>query len=160
MESAATIRRLFVSELDVAAARRLLSLIGAENSASEATAMSEADRNPRVANDDAVQRAREALAFRERRLRSMNGRLVAEAPFVMLLALYAAEEWEPAMTTTRLGQLTALTPGTTARWLEVLASEGWIERRGDASDGRKTLLSLSVKARQGLQDLFTVGEPG
>ena len=89
---------------------------------------------------------------RERRLHLFD--FSAEAPFLLLLALYANEEWEPVITLTRLTQLAWLSLSTSIRWLDQLVEQGLIERGDDAGDGRKTLLSLTSKARTRLDELF------
>jgi len=84
------VRRIHVSEMDRAAAQRLLSAIaqtGEEDVASTASARREA-----------LEEARLALSVRQRRLRMFDGGLSADAPFTLMLALYANEEYEPQVT--------------------------------------------------------------
>lgn len=145
-------RRLFVSEADVAAARRLLATVARAEAPDDDV---EEQEGGGASPGRGLDQARMALTVRERRLRGLGGVFAAEPAFTLLLALYATEEWEPAMTITRLSQLTLLSTGTAKRWLEQLTGEGWIERRGDEDDGRRTLLSLSIKARETLETLFS-----
>jgi hypothetical protein len=150
------LQRVIVSEEDVAAARKVLQALagGGEPVDGRSDHQSLAGRAPD--RTELVRRAREACAFRERRLRVFS--FSAEPPFVLLLALYANEEWEPTMTLTRLIGVAWLTMSTTLRWLDVLVSEDWVQRRNDPDDARKTLLSLSDAGRA-LLDTFFSEEP-
>ena len=48
-----------------------------------------------------------------------------------------------------------MSSGTAARWLDRLADDRWIERTDNMEDQRKTLMSLTAKARKALDDLFS-----
>ena len=142
---------MVVSDDDIAAAKKLLEKLVNASSAvpgdvQEAPIGSPADRREMLA------RARAVCEVRERRLHLFD--FSAEAPFLLLLALYANEEWEPVITLTRLTQLAWLSLSTSIRWLDQLVEQGLIERGDDAGDGRKTLLSLTTKARTRLDELF------
>lgn len=145
-------RRMFVSDDDLAAAERLLALIAA----SRGPGGEEPERG-RQAGERAVARANAglALALRQRRVRLFGENFSADAPFTLMLAIYVHEEREPVITYSRLVQLAWLSSATTARWLQLLAEHGWVERKGDAADQRKTLLSLSAKARHAMDTLFS-----
>lgn len=144
-------RRIVVSEEDVRSAARLLALLAP--GATETGKRARKGRSP--SRLELVDHARTALAIRERRIHKLGHGFSAEPPFVMLLALYVAEQHEPIVSVTRLTQLSFIQPTTVLRWLEPLTANGWIERRSDPDQRRKAMLSLSEKARTALDDLFT-----
>ena len=148
----APLRQVFVSEEAAAAACKVLHMLAAGRTGPESA---DEPQEPAGGSADRTQmrkRAREAIALRERRFEAFP--FSAEAPFVMLVALYINEEWEPAVTQTRLCQLAWLSNSTALRWLETLTFEGLVKRTTDPVDGRKVLLSLSPEARAKLDDLF------
>jgi DNA-binding MarR family transcriptional regulator len=77
-----------------------------------------------------------------------------EAPFAMLLALYAGRTRDTPHTVTELNEATRLPPSTALRWLGPLVSGGWVARtRG--SDARRAEFRLTKKASEALDDLFS-----
>lgn len=147
------LRRLIASEEDIAAARKILELIAGRGGRVDSEISAETTISDSRDRAELVYKAREICSFRERRLHAFS--FTATPPFVLLLTLYANEEWEPAMMLTRLNQLSWITMSTALRWLDLLVDEGWVERREDSEDARKTLLSLTPKARAKLDDLLT-----
>jgi hypothetical protein len=93
----ADIQRLFVRADDIAAARRLLTLV--------AYAENDDDRSGSHVNADAAQQARAPLMLRGRRVEVLGPRFRSEQPFLILLALHGAERQEPQITKTRLMNL-------------------------------------------------------
>jgi DNA-binding MarR family transcriptional regulator len=130
----------------VAAARRLLAALGGEGEQSETAGVDSAR---------ALERGQLWLSLSQRRVAVLDRSFSAEAPFMMLLALYATEKREPSVTVTNLTQLAGTTPSTTLRWIEPLMDGGWITRSSVAEDRRKALISLTEKARRGLEELFS-----
>ena len=145
-------RHIFVSEEDVNAGQTTLKILAGGNGPSQSGNAPPQFTGGARHRNQMLQRAREMFALRERRLQAFS--FSAEAPFILLLALYANEEWEPSVTLTRLNQLARLPPATGFRWLEVLVEQGWVQRNDDASDGRKILVSLSAVARAKLDELL------
>ena len=151
-------RRIFVGQDDVAAAERLLALIA--NASGAEAALRADDGQPGPARSAAIQQAKAALALRQRRVRTFEGSFSSEPPFALMLALYANQDHEPTMTYSRLVQTGWVSAGNAARWIDRLSQEGWLERKNDASDQRKVLVSLSPKALEALDQLFSWPEDG
>ena len=143
-------RRVFcVAAEDADAARRVLALL---------TEAHEENKQPTPPGDDRgplLGRARFSLALKERRLELFGGDLSAEPAFDMLLALYVSEGADTIVTVSKLAEL-ALVPLTTVlRWLDPLASKGWVDRSAVAGDARKFQLTLTAKGRDALDQLFS-----
>ena len=102
-----------------------------------------------------LERARFAIAMRERRVEVLGNEFEAEPPFDILLALYISEGSEKIITVTKLAELALLAVSTALRWLDRLVSDGWIERTRVAGDARKSRLSLTAKSRNALDQLFS-----
>jgi DNA-binding MarR family transcriptional regulator len=145
------LRRIFVSEDDVAAARKVLEVL-----TSEATPQPhEGNQTPTTdgpSRSVGTQKARQMLAFRQRRIEQLG--LQAEPPFALLVALYVNEHWEPYLTSTRLTQLAWVGMSSTLRWIDKLLAEGLIEHSDDPEDLRKIKVSLSALGRAKLDALF------
>jgi predicted transcriptional regulator len=149
------VRRLFVSEADVVAAQRLLSVLSAGNELPDSGTRARSGSDDRTNHRGALEQAQIALGLRQRRVRIFGGgSLSSEPPFALLLALYVHQQHEPVVTQTRLTQLAWLSQSTAIRWLEHLVDQGWIVKDDDVGDRRKSLLSLSAKGREALDDLF------
>jgi DNA-binding MarR family transcriptional regulator len=150
-ERSSPLRRFFVSDDDVEAARKLLGILTetaplgpGEPPGGKSGELP--DRNARVQN------AQEWSRLRQRRIQELG--MPAETPFAVLIALYTNEEWEPVVTLTRLTQLAWLSMSTMLRSLDVLFGHGWIVQQDDPNDLRKSLLSLTPKGRAMLDALF------
>jgi len=148
-----------MSDEDIAAARKFLEIIanadvGADVAGERGTAPAGATgESARTADQNAIlHKAREVLAFSERRFRAFGFSL--ESAFLLLLVLYTNEEWEPVVTITRLTQLSRIPNSTALRAVDLLVEKGFIERTHHSKDGRKTLLSLSPAGRKRIEDFF------
>lgn len=138
------LRRVVLSDQEIEAARTTLRVLAGPPEESR----------PEPADDweTKIEKARRMLAFRQRRMEILD--LRAEAPFAILLALYANEPWEPAITLTRLTLLSSVGMSSTLRWLEGLLAEKLVERGDDPDDLRKTILRLTSKGRGKMDELF------
>ena len=145
----ADVRRLLVAEEDVAAARRLLSVLAP----SGADHGEEQERRPDA--QEVRQRAHIELALRQRRMQIFEESLATEVAFALLLALYVAEGHEPIANMTRLSKLAAVQLTTTQRWVGFLIQKGLIKRAKPGKDRRKAVLSLTAEARSKLDELFS-----
>lgn len=137
-------RRILMTEQDAESARRLLSLLAPADSGKAST----------TSRGERVQHAQAQLDLRYRRFKVLGKPFAAEAPFAMLLALYASEAREPQLTLSRLTELARITHPTAYRWVELLENAGWIDRADDPEDARKVLLRLRPAARNALDELF------
>ncbi len=149
------IRRVFVSDCDVAAAQRLLSVLSASAEPSKSAPAPADALSGSPGLSEPVQQAQLALGLRQRRVLIFGARFSGEPPFALLTALYVHEQHESVVTLTRLTQLASINLSTAIRWLDLLAEQGWVGRSHDGGDRRKTLLSLSDKGRSALNDLFS-----
>jgi|SRR5690349_21357802 len=140
-------RWVLLTRPDVEAAGRLMSLLALETPGDTPAIATRRER---------VQRARAELKLRDQRLKVMGKELAAEAPFAILLALYATEERVAELTITEVIKLAFITHTTAIRWLERLERKAWIERRADPNDTRKVLLRLSPAGRVVLDELFAL----
>lgn len=148
-ESTASNERLIrLSDEEIVAARRLLSVL--------------ADEEPRKASDRQpdrsrhVEKAREVFRIRRRREELFGKGILGEPPYDMLLALYVNEDAEPRMPVTRLAELADIPHPTAVRWLDYLTSEGFVARETSATDKRKSEIMLLPEARDALDALFDV----
>jgi DNA-binding MarR family transcriptional regulator len=137
-------RVVWIADDDVATARRLLELL------EDAPGPDGRDPGDRRL---AVDRARSTLSLRKRRVELLGELFASEPPFALLIALYANESRYPEMSLGDLNELASVTPTTALRWLDDLVASGWIERR--RLPRRKTRLSLTTKARTGLDKLLS-----
>lgn len=137
------VHAVLLLEEDREAARRLLALLSDSN-------------GPRTGDRaQALARAKAALLLRHRRSEILGPRLSSEAPYSILLALYATDGAETGVTVTRLTQIATLRFSTALRWLEPLVAKGWIIREDDKDDGRRARVFLSDKSRDALDRLFS-----
>jgi len=144
---------LWLTEEDIAAARRVLLVLG-EREAGASDGHS--DRREAAAPDrrNMFDRAELLLAMRERRIHVFGSRFSTEQPFAMLLALYVIEDREPAITVSRLAELACLNMTTTLRWLDILLKQGWLSR-ASTKDRRKAQISLTEKSREAMERLLS-----
>ena len=102
-------------------------------------------------------RVRNIIRLRRRRDRIFGLGLFGEPAWDMLLELYAAE-----ITGRRecvSGRCVSGVPATTAlRWITLLENAGWIARRADQLDRRRSFLSLTPKATSAMDSFFAQPE--
>lgn len=121
----------------------------------EAMAESEKERLQDQTSEERRQLLRAILRFRVGRERIFGGDLFGEPAWDMLLELYEAElrGKEESVTSLCIG---ARVPATTAlRWLRTLEVRGWVERRPDQRDRRRSFIHLADKARDALEAMFS-----
>src|SRR4051794_12413046 len=143
-------RRVFcVAAEDVDAARRVLALLAQGHEEDEQLSPIADGRGPLLG------RARFVLALKERRLELFGGDFSAEPPLDILLGLYLSEGADTIVTVSKLAELSLVSLTTVLRWLDFLVGNGWVERSSVAEDARKCRLTLTAKARDALDQLFS-----
>lgn len=105
-------------------------------------------------------RARDIYRQRRRRQEFFNGDLFSEPAWDMLLDLYIAgcEGKQVSTTSACIGASVPVATG--LRWLQLLESEGLIERRTDPTDGRRTFVSLTTLAYRSMNRYFDADMTG
>lgn len=146
------VRRLTLSGSDLEAAKRLLTALTASDVVipEEESAEDQAKRRFR--------RASTALARRRRRAQFFKRGMVGEPPFDLLLTLYVEGARREAISITELAQLADLPSSTSARWLQYLEGEGFVERKRDESDKRILRASLTATGSAKLDEFFDMFE--
>lgn len=153
----------WLAKEDVAAARRILSLLGDGAGAVPAREIGnpEGRSSSSRTRQKAIERAQLSLSLRQRRIEVLGVRFSSDAPFAMLVALFVLEDREPGLGITRLGIFARLGISTTLRWLDYLIKHGWVTRSGVSGDKRKARVNLTEKGRTALERLFSwVDEDG
>lgn len=97
---------------------------------------------------------RDRIRQRRARDRYFGGEVFADPAWDMMLDLYAAHYEERRVSVSSLC-IAAAVPATTAlRWINLLTREAMLERRKDATDGRRIYVCLSEQSRLKLDDYF------
>ncbi len=156
------IRSINLSERDIRAAARLLSaLSGSEDDRGrELTVLANSNaemgnRQERVVLQD---RARRMYVRRARRSQIFNKVMFGEAPWDMLLALYATDQSGTRHTVSGLVNLAGVPPTSALRWLKFLEQEELVARYPSALDGRVFRIKLTDKARELLDVYFAAAD--
>jgi DNA-binding MarR family transcriptional regulator len=139
-----------LSEQEIEAARRLLTLL---SGAAEGPGAAGQD-NAGIDRGHAIERAVGVMRLRRRRTEVVGETFVVEAAFHILLALYVNEVARPEVSLTELSELAGVAFATTARWVDILLPEGWIER-AESKNTQRLKLRLSGGARERLDRLFS-----
>lgn len=145
------VHRVWVSDEDISAARKILTILEAADDGSP-TSDDQSEGGMRADRSPTLRKVRQVLAFRDHRDATFN--FSSETPFLLLMVLYYNEQWEPIVTVTRLTQLARISNSTVLRGIDLLLGEGLIDRTEDVTDLRKTLLSVSTKGRRLLEQFF------
>ena len=98
------------------------------------------------------------LRLRRRREALFGSDLFGEPAWDMLLALYATELAGRRESVSGLCSVSGVPSTTALRWINVLENAGWIARKADALDGRRSFLSLTAKAKTALEGFFSQPE--
>jgi len=94
------------------------------------------------------------------RSRRLRGRMFPKALFAdpawdMLLELAACDAEGRGMSITGLCDACCVAPTTGTRWVSALEARGFVERRADPSDRRRSYIRLSERGRQDLSCYIT-----
>lgn len=107
-----------------------------------------------------IKRVRSAIRARSRRTDFFSARLFSDPAWDILLELYLSELLQQRVSVSALGGSGGVAPTTVLRWLEILRTNGLIERTSDPLDARRVFVTLSPEASKAMHDYFaTLGEP-
>lgn len=102
-----------------------------------------------------VKLAEDELRRRRMRARFLPSEFFGEGAWSMLLDLFVSEYYGRKVSTTSVC-IASDVPGTTAlRWLDILESNGFVERLPTDHDKRVKYVSLTPKARESLRGLLS-----
>lgn len=101
-----------------------------------------------------VERARQTLANRTRRLQFFNRAMFGEAAWDMLLALYVSDQSEARHTVSGLINLSGVAPTTALRWLNFLRQEQLVTRLSSPTDRRVFYIELTDEGLRALDAYF------
>jgi DNA-binding MarR family transcriptional regulator len=149
-------RTLVVSERDIRAARRLLSLI-VEGEHSEAGFEHEAPTSRATDTSSAtlLRRAREEFENRRRRSRIFGRDMFGEPAWDMLLVLYIQDAAGPRETVGRLIKYSGTSASSAKRWIAFLSERGFVKRVSHPTDARTWFVELTDKGRQSVSVFFS-----
>lgn len=94
------------------------------------------------------------IRVREARSKFMPENWFSDPAWDILLRLYHAYLDGLERTVGDLGSFASTSPATTNRWLDVLASRGWIHRRRDERDQRRVFIALSETGAEQMHECF------
>jgi DNA-binding MarR family transcriptional regulator len=106
-------------------------------------------------NDPVTDRdIRSIIKQRRNRDHFFGAELFADPAWDILLHLYAAYLSQHRLSVGDLCDGAAVPPTTALRWLAQLEEKGFVERRQDPVDGRRFFVSLTVTARESMENYF------
>jgi DNA-binding MarR family transcriptional regulator len=88
---------------------------------------------------------KEILRSRRKRETVFGGALFGEPAWDILLELYAAQLTCQDVPVSSICEASAVPPTTALRWVVRLEKEGWVQRRRDHSDARRSLVELTAE---------------
>ena len=103
-------------------------------------------------------KVRNILRLRRRRESLFGLDLFGEPSWDMLLELYATELAGRRESVSGLCSVSGVPSSTALRWIKTLENDGWITRKADPVDGRRSFLSLTAKARTAMERFFSQPE--
>ena len=98
-----------------------------------------------------------AIDARRQREQLFGADLFSDPAWDILLELFLAQVTQQRVATTDLGFAAGVPPTTALRWIDKLERAGWIARRKDPLDARRTFVQLSDSGCDRMQ-LFVGGE--
>ena len=102
---------------------------------------------PRACDDLSLGRlVKEILRSRRKREKVFGGALFGEPAWDILLELYAAQLTGQDVPVSSICEASAVPPTTALRWVVRLEKEGWVQRKRDHSDARRSLVELTAEA--------------
>ena len=139
---------------DISDALRLISLLlqadgGSIDDAAASPGAGAAADVREVVNLEKVAEA--LLRDRRERARFFAPSMFGEAPWDMLLALYAGDRSEGRVTTTRLATLSGAPMTTALRWMDYLIHAGLVVKRDSSTDRRVSFIELTEQGRAAME---------
>lgn len=121
---------------------------------------SAADYRSSNARDGSAMHARLTgiLQLRRRRREIFGNAAFGEPAWDILLQLYDAQLQGRRECVTSLCTASGVPPTTGLRWIQFLEDRGWIQRRGDLCDHRRSCVSLTHKGVEAMECFFTQPE--
>lgn len=92
--------------------------------------------------------------LRRKREKIFSPGLFSDPAWDILLDLYAAEGTQKGISITSSCLAAGVPASTGLRWITILIQNGYVERREDPADARRSLVNLTTKARDALEALF------
>lgn len=101
------------------------------------------------------------LVLKMRRLRDnqLGSENFAEPAWDILLETFAAQLSQTRISVSALCYASAVPLTTALRWISKLEADGWLMRKADRFDGRRSWIELSPNAVERLQRLFSSATP-
>jgi DNA-binding MarR family transcriptional regulator len=93
-------------------------------------------------------KARKLLDRRRKRAAFFAPAMFGEAPWDILLTLFASSESTLGLSVNRLAEKSGVPASSCKRWLEYLEQEQLVCRRGHETDQRMTLIALTQRGRE------------
>lgn len=98
--------------------------------------------------------ARKIYNARRERDTVFKGDLFSDPAWDILLDLYTSEKSGQKISVTSACIAARVPTSTGLRWITILIQNGYVERQSDPSDARRSFLSLTPAAREGMEILF------
>jgi len=95
------------------------------------------------------------LKMRRLRDRQLGSEIFADPAWDILLETFAAQLSDTRISISTLCHASAVPPTTALRWIHKLEADGWLLRRADRFDGRRSWIELSSDGTEKLQRLFS-----
>lgn len=105
-------------------------------------------------NSDARKVARKLYHIRQKRDKFFRSGLFSDPAWDILLDLYMAEEDQKKIYITSACIAAGVPTSTGLRWITILIQNGYVERRDDPNDARRSFLALTDVARDALEALL------
>jgi DNA-binding MarR family transcriptional regulator len=145
LDTSISVRSIKLSGDDIDAIRRVLLQLDNAVGTSQAC----------VPRDHDLRRiARRILEFRRSRASFLNPAMLGEPAYEMLLCLYIAEDPGEPLTPARLAELTDVPHSSALRWIDYLVDKELVTRGAHPKDRRATVIDLTSKGKQALDDLL------
>lgn len=112
------------------------------------------EAGPAIAPQISPARIRQLIKARRAREQLFGPDLFADPAWDMLLESYIADLRQARLTVTDLCQAAAVPATTALRWIQKLEQEGWLTRRKDPLDARRTWVELTPRGSARMAQYF------